>query len=242
MSGIMNGIDFPVRRIMDLFRAYDAFPNHLELVDLTLRHVVELEVAEFFRRTAYLGDDIFFLFSNNLYNGWWDALGRRELLHVQDLAVTTPVTGGKASQILVSWTARTGIVSSMTIDLTPQCEAETFAAFSRTHEHLGRVIEFARGSVVGEGHLRLTAFHSLFPAACSPSSALPAEGHDVFVLDIDNARPVHLAQFTAEHGNFESDGGWFETPEVALWAYVPNSEQERQRSAGAVGHDSHQRN
>lgn len=149
----MSGIDFPVRRIMDLFRAYDAFPNHLELVDLTLRPAVELELTEFFRRTAYLGNDIFYLFSTNLYNRWRDALERRELLHVEDLALTTPVTGGKADQLLVCWTARTGVVSSMTIDLTPQCEAETFAAFSKVHEHLGRVIEFAKGSVTGEGHV-----------------------------------------------------------------------------------------
>ena len=91
-------------------------------------------------------------------------------------------------------------------------------------------------------HPVLTAFRSLFPEAQSPSTAVPVAGHFVFVLDIDNPKPVHLAQFSEAQGNFESDGGWFETHEVDLWAYVPNAQQEMQRRGTEPIDDSHQCN
>lgn len=76
---------------------------------------------------------------------------------------------------------------------------------------------------------RRAAFMLLFPDAQDPSRVRPVMGHQVYVLDTNrNNDFVHLAVY-GPHKNFESDGGWFETNEIELWAYVPNRGNESKR-------------
>ena len=74
------------------------------------------------------------------------------------------------------------------------------------------------------------AFLKLFPDAKDTTKALPVAGHPVFVLDVHSSKHVHLATYSEDHKNFESDGGWFERIEVELWAYVPSLEHEKLRT------------
>lgn len=83
------------------------------------------------------------------------------------------------------------------------------------------------------------AFMLLFPEAKSPTADLPFPGHDVYVLDVSRPNDfVHVAQYDAEHKNFVSDGGWFETEEVHAWAYVPNMKQSAERQSTHVENET----
>ena len=85
--------------------------------------------------------------------------------------------------------------------------------------------------LVGE---RVKAFETLFPDCHDPAKVLPIEGQDVYILDARrNSKFVHVAQYSREHGNFESDGGWFERVGVDRWAHVPNIDNERARTIPA---------
>lgn len=79
--------------------------------------------------------------------------------------------------------------------------------------------------------LKRLAFRLLFPTYQDPAKATPIPGHDVYVLDLDqHTKFVHVAQYSAAPGNFESNGGWFEPGEIEYWCYVPNIENEGKRS------------
>lgn len=81
-------------------------------------------------------------------------------------------------------------------------------------------------------HAAALAFRLLFPDAKSPLVELPVAEHDVFVLDIGRTTEfVHNARYNSEYQNFVSDTGWFETPEVYLWAYAPNIKHANERFA-----------
>ena len=83
-------------------------------------------------------------------------------------------------------------------------------------------------------HAAAAAFLTLWPNAKDPKVELPHAGHAVAVLDLDNFQLVHVACYSAEHGNFVSDGGWFELDEVHAWAYIPNSKQSMERRSCAI--------
>ncbi len=79
--------------------------------------------------------------------------------------------------------------------------------------------------------LKRLAFRLLFPTYQDPAKAKPVPGHDVYVLDLDqHTKFVHVAQYSADHGNYESNGGWFEPSEIEYWCYVPSIENEGKRS------------
>lgn len=77
--------------------------------------------------------------------------------------------------------------------------------------------------------LRKLAFRVLFPAY-QKASVRPVPGMDVYVLDLDqHTKFVHVAQYLPDTDSYSSDGGWFESREIAYWCYVPNMKNEMAR-------------
>lgn len=83
----MRGV-YPAKRVLDLFRAYDAFSHHPQLVDLLVKPHIQAELGGLLTGLSY-ADRRFHVenFVAELNRMWYQAKEGRELSRVADLKI-----------------------------------------------------------------------------------------------------------------------------------------------------------